>query len=282
MRLYVDNRPIGQAVANPAGQWSFPPATSWVRERTACAWIRLAPNGTVIFRLDCPLTREQLASAELPAGHIAIEPGQNLWTIARQAYGQGIRYTVIYQANRREIRDPDLIYPGQVFALPSPQRTRNARLVEHVEIRRKLKQKPGEFDQQIGRGDRQGHLRVRFELHAMVGQQRIPARAGQSTRQQVQQLEAVRPQARVARIGGAGDPSQRCLQHKLAALRGGLLEFGADHAASPAEEKSRQGARVRGDSRPIASTANGPSMNGASNGIKAVLQDCAAPNLAAT
>jgi nucleoid-associated protein YgaU len=59
-----------------------------------------------------------LAAADLPAGHIAIRPGQNLWTIARHAYGEGIRYTVIYAANRQDIRDPDLIYPGQVLALP--------------------------------------------------------------------------------------------------------------------------------------------------------------------
>jgi nucleoid-associated protein YgaU len=78
---------------------------------------QIAPNGTVAFRLDRPFTREHLA-ADLPNGHVAIQPGQNLWTIARRAYGQGIRYTVIYQANRQEIRNPDLIYPGQVFALP--------------------------------------------------------------------------------------------------------------------------------------------------------------------
>jgi hypothetical protein len=79
---------------------------------------QLAPNGTVVSRLDRPFTRDQLAAADLPAGHIAIERGQNLWTIARRAYGQGIRYTAIYEANRQDIRNPDLIYPGQVFNLP--------------------------------------------------------------------------------------------------------------------------------------------------------------------
>ncbi len=47
-----------------------------------------------------------------------IQPGNNLWRIARRTYGYGIRYTVIYQANREQIRDPDLIYPGQIFVLP--------------------------------------------------------------------------------------------------------------------------------------------------------------------
>jgi nucleoid-associated protein YgaU len=29
-----------------------------------------------------------------------------------------LRYTIIYEANKDQIRDPDLIYPGQVFVLP--------------------------------------------------------------------------------------------------------------------------------------------------------------------
>jgi nucleoid-associated protein YgaU len=49
---------------------------------------------------------------------MVVQPGQNLWRIARHTYGRGVRYTVIYAANRDTIRDPRLIYPGQVFALP--------------------------------------------------------------------------------------------------------------------------------------------------------------------
>ena len=41
-----------------------------------------------------------------------------LWRIAEQYYGAGIRYSVIYGANSKLIRDPDLIYPGQVFVVP--------------------------------------------------------------------------------------------------------------------------------------------------------------------
>ncbi|MGE0846966.1 MAG: LysM peptidoglycan-binding domain-containing protein [Flavobacteriaceae bacterium] len=49
---------------------------------------------------------------------LEIARGDNLWTIARRIYGRGIRYSVIYDANRGQIRDPDLIYPGQVFTIP--------------------------------------------------------------------------------------------------------------------------------------------------------------------
>ena len=52
------------------------------------------------------------------AGKAIIRRGDNLWTIARRVYGAGIKYTTIYQANNSQIRDPDRIYPGQVFDLP--------------------------------------------------------------------------------------------------------------------------------------------------------------------
>ncbi|QDG78082.1 LysM peptidoglycan-binding domain-containing protein [Labrenzia sp. PHM005] len=49
---------------------------------------------------------------------VIIRKGDNLWRISRRLYGEGIRYTTIYQANQGQIRNPDLIYPGQVFLTP--------------------------------------------------------------------------------------------------------------------------------------------------------------------
>jgi nucleoid-associated protein YgaU len=47
-----------------------------------------------------------------------VEKGSNLWRISRGVLGRGIRYTEIYAANSSQIRDPKLIYPGQVFVIP--------------------------------------------------------------------------------------------------------------------------------------------------------------------
>ncbi len=49
---------------------------------------------------------------------IIIRPGDNLWTISRYTYGRGIHFTTIYNANKDQIRDPDLIYVGQIFKIP--------------------------------------------------------------------------------------------------------------------------------------------------------------------
>lgn len=51
---------------------------------------------------------------------VRIVRGDSLWRISRRSYGGGERYTLIYDANQDQIRDPDLIYPGQILVLPSP------------------------------------------------------------------------------------------------------------------------------------------------------------------
>jgi len=49
---------------------------------------------------------------------VIIRRGDNLWTISRRMLGAGIKYTVIYEANRGQIRNPHWIFPGQVFDVP--------------------------------------------------------------------------------------------------------------------------------------------------------------------
>ena len=51
-------------------------------------------------------------------GSVIIRRGDNLWTISKRTYGKGTRYTTIYLANRDQIRNPDLIWPGQVCTMP--------------------------------------------------------------------------------------------------------------------------------------------------------------------
>ena len=47
-----------------------------------------------------------------------VSRGDSLWRISRLTYGAGTRFAVVYKANREQIRNPNLIYPGQVFVLP--------------------------------------------------------------------------------------------------------------------------------------------------------------------
>lgn len=51
-----------------------------------------------------------------------VSRGDSLWRISRVTYGAGMRYAVVYKANRDQIRNPNLIYPGQIFVLPMKAR----------------------------------------------------------------------------------------------------------------------------------------------------------------
>ena len=51
-----------------------------------------------------------------------VSRGDSLWHISRVTYGTGMRYAVVYRANRDQIRNPNRIYPGQIFVLPMKAR----------------------------------------------------------------------------------------------------------------------------------------------------------------
>jgi len=51
---------------------------------------------------------------------VTVQPGFTLWGIATENYGDGFLYVRVFEANRDQIRDPDLIYPGQIFTVPAP------------------------------------------------------------------------------------------------------------------------------------------------------------------
>lgn len=65
-----------------------------------------------------PAEQQVAAAQPVPDAKIIIQPGNNLWKLSRRIYGKGMMYTVIYEANKEYIRNPNLIYPGQIFVTP--------------------------------------------------------------------------------------------------------------------------------------------------------------------
>jgi len=49
---------------------------------------------------------------------VTVQPGFTLWGIAQERYGDGVLYVQVFEANKDKIKDPNLIYPGQVFSVP--------------------------------------------------------------------------------------------------------------------------------------------------------------------
>jgi nucleoid-associated protein YgaU len=117
VQLYLDNAFLGRAVIGDEGFWSITPeAPAPLGNHTLRADL-VDAAGKVLARVEQPFSRAETAG--LPEGvRVVIQPGNNLWRLARQVYGKGTAYTVIYDANKGLIVNPDLIYPGQVFIVP--------------------------------------------------------------------------------------------------------------------------------------------------------------------
>ncbi len=123
VRLYLDANHLGDTRADEAGRWSLTPATVPVEPGRVAALRadQLAADGKVTARAEVEFQRANMPPEGLREGMVVVQPGQSLWRIARATYGRGIRYTIIYQANRDQIRNPHRIYPGQVFVVPQPE-----------------------------------------------------------------------------------------------------------------------------------------------------------------
>ena len=127
VRVYLNNAPILTTEVGEGGQWRTPlPDVD-----TGVYTLRvdeIAGDGTVASRLETPFQREPvqtiLALVEEegdltnPIRLVTVQPGNTLWGISRRSYGEGTLYVRVFEANRERIRDPDLIYPGQVFTVP--------------------------------------------------------------------------------------------------------------------------------------------------------------------
>jgi nucleoid-associated protein YgaU len=116
---YMDNRAIGATRADDQGRWEVTPDEPLEPGLHRLRIDRVGEGGQVTARVETPFARAAEPPSGSATGLVIVQPGNSLWRIARRTYGRGIRYTVIYQANQAQIRDPDLIYPGQIFKLPT-------------------------------------------------------------------------------------------------------------------------------------------------------------------
>lgn len=119
VRAYVDDKIVAEGIAGADGRWRLAPANPIEQGKHTLRVDRIAPDGKPVARLELPF--ERVAVPPATGGdrkRLYVVRGDNLWNIARAHYGEGWHHTKIFNANKEQIRDPDLIYPGQVFSLP--------------------------------------------------------------------------------------------------------------------------------------------------------------------
>ncbi len=119
VHVYLSNRFIGRSVADRGGVWRLVPEDEIAPGLYTLRADQVDDAGKVAVRIELPFVRAEPIFETADERSIIVQPGNSLWRIARRTYGSGYAYAVIYDANRDQIRDPDRIYPGQIFALPA-------------------------------------------------------------------------------------------------------------------------------------------------------------------
>jgi hypothetical protein len=143
VRLYLNDNYLATTTAAANGQFAFTVAGSggpaFPPGESSKGGYRVRvdeveqDSGAIRSRAEVPFNPSQDVVAALApnaaspaaapkAATTVVSRGDSLWRISLAAYGDGARYTVIYEANHGQIRNPDRIYPGQVFVLPVKSR----------------------------------------------------------------------------------------------------------------------------------------------------------------
>ena len=128
VQVYVDNIAITRLPVDADGTWrsDLPDVDTGVYTLRID---EITEQGEVVSRIETPFLREDPADVlaamaedvsdpEFTVATRTVQPGATLWAIAEERYGAGVLYVNVFEANRDRIRNPDLIYPGQVFTMP--------------------------------------------------------------------------------------------------------------------------------------------------------------------
>jgi nucleoid-associated protein YgaU len=136
VRLYVSGAYVGDAQTRDDGRWSLTilhgmtPGAYVVRaDEIEPSDARVVARAEAPFNVPALAAPEKAASAQPAASSPSdvvvdalqmhhVERGHTLWGISQKFYGDGSRYAIIFSANSEQIRNPNLIYPGQTFVVP--------------------------------------------------------------------------------------------------------------------------------------------------------------------
>lgn len=128
VQIYLDNEPITASPVTQGGDWQI----ALPDVETGVYTLRideLDQSGDVVSRIETPFKREvaqevadafadELAQDGVDVAVKTVQPGATLWAIAEANLGNGLFFVEVYEANADLIKDPDLIYPGQILNIP--------------------------------------------------------------------------------------------------------------------------------------------------------------------
>lgn len=118
VQIFINGQILDQTTSNAEGRWTISPGQTIAPGIYTLTVIQLDANGRPAYAIELPFERARPDQIQIREGRVIVQPGNSLWRISRHVYGRGAQYTIIYEANAAQIRDPDLIYPGQIFEIP--------------------------------------------------------------------------------------------------------------------------------------------------------------------
>lgn len=120
VRVRLDGRAIGEALADAEGHWRLQPDSSIPAGQYQLDADELTAGGSTAASVSLPFAKADNTDILPLPDRLVVQPGNSLWRLAERLYGDGADYARIHEANRDEIADPDLIFPGQIFRIPPP------------------------------------------------------------------------------------------------------------------------------------------------------------------
>ena len=114
------NAPFGEALVLADGTWQIAGGLNLEKIKHHLKFELVNDRDQIIANYRLPLTSRDLAKGQNGTPLVVVNKGDALWRIAYRRFGDGFRYVDIVRRNKRDILDPDLIYPKQIFAVPKP------------------------------------------------------------------------------------------------------------------------------------------------------------------
>ena len=122
---YIDDQYIGETAVQGEGaravEWRLDSNRADFRPGGHQLRVDMVVEGSVVVRRILPFEIDFPQNFDVQNREIVVQRGDSLWRIARTVLGTGTRYVVIFETNRDQITDPDLIFPGQVFSIPGSE-----------------------------------------------------------------------------------------------------------------------------------------------------------------
>lgn len=119
VRFYLDNHFQGYAVADQNGRWEIALKDVVGQGQHVMRADQVGDKGKVQLRLEAAFERLKPLDPLKTNEKIIVQTAKDMWQISRKIVDDGFHYALIFRADKDQIKDPDLVYPDQVFDLPN-------------------------------------------------------------------------------------------------------------------------------------------------------------------